>query len=117
MRKTPGIAAIGSRRFSPSMTKIGQIRSSTLSRFSCTSRRDQSALRMRRSRRLPVISSTLRWLAACGLVNLFMGKKSPAAAFSMAGERFKDDGVNGEWWMVNWIPNHSPFTIRHSPSD
>ena len=51
MRKTPGMAAIASRRFSPSMTKIGQIRSSTVSRFSCTSRRDQSALRMRRRRR------------------------------------------------------------------
>ena len=59
-RVTPGIAATSSCRFSPSTTKTGQIRSSTVSRVSCTSRRDQSALRMRRSRRLPVISSTLR---------------------------------------------------------
>ena len=60
---TPGMAAIGSRMSVAATTKIGQIRSSTVSRFSCTSRRDQSALRMRRSRRLPVISSTLRWPA------------------------------------------------------
>ena len=49
--KTPGMAAIGSRRSLPSMMKIGQIKSSTDNLLSCTSRRDQSALRMRRSRR------------------------------------------------------------------
>ena len=75
------MAAIGSRRLSPSMTKIGQIRSSTVSRFSCTSRRDQSALRMRRRRREPVISSTLRWPAACVRVNLFIRQNSGIAGF------------------------------------
>ena len=80
------MAAIGSRVFSPSMTKIGQIRSSTVSRFSCTSRRDQSALRMRRSRRLPVISSTLRCAGgALRRVNLFMAKNLLRRGFSMAG--------------------------------
>ena len=65
------MAAIGSRRPLPATRKIGQIRSSTVSRFSCTSRRDQSALRMRRRRRLPVISSTLR-PAIAGRLNLFI---------------------------------------------
>src|SRR5690606_19080626 len=60
MRRTPGIASTGSRRFSPSIRKIGQIRSSTVRRFSWTRRRDQSALRMRRSLLDPVISSTVR---------------------------------------------------------
>ena len=63
-----------SRRFSPSMMKIGQIRSSTVSRFSCTRRRDQSALRMRRRRRLPVISSTLRAPAGLAGVYLFIDR-------------------------------------------
>src|SRR5947209_19293376 len=42
--------ATGSVRFSPSMTKIGQIRSSVVSTFSRTSRRAQSDLRLRRGR-------------------------------------------------------------------
>ena len=95
MRKTPGIAAIGSRVLSPSITKIGQIRSSTLSRFSCTSRRDQSALRMRLSRRLPVISSTLRWPAACGLRELVHGRNLLRRLLARRGEGFKDSA--GEW--------------------
>ena len=66
------MAAISSRRFSPSMMNTGQIRSSTVSRVSCTSRRDQSALRMRLSLRPPVISSTLRVLAGTGRVMRFM---------------------------------------------
>ena len=81
MRKTPGMAAISSRRLSPSMTKIGQIRSSTVSLFSCTRRRDQSALRMRRSRREPVISSTVRAAVCRGEVNLFIGQNSGIAGF------------------------------------
>ena len=96
MRNTPGMAAIGSRVLSPSMTKIGQIRSSTVSRFSCTSRRDQSALRMRRSRRLPVISSTLRWLAALGRVNLFMAKNLLRRGLAWRGEGFKGVRLHGE---------------------
>src|SRR5690606_28895658 len=71
-RKAPGMAPSAARRFSPSMMKVGQIRSSTVRRFSCTSRRDQSALRMRLSRRDPVISSTFRAPAALAGVNLVM---------------------------------------------
>ena len=42
-RSTPGIEAIGVRARSPSCTKTGQIRSSTESLVSATSRRDQSS--------------------------------------------------------------------------
>ncbi len=58
MRLTPGIAGMGSTMPLPGTRKIGQIRSSTVSRFSCTMRRVQSALRLRRIRRCPVIWST-----------------------------------------------------------
>jgi hypothetical protein len=83
-RKTPGMASIGSRRSFPSMRKIGQIRSSTVKWFSCTSRRDQGALRMRRSLRELVISSTLRAPAGLLWVNLFMAKSPDGAAFTTA---------------------------------
>ncbi len=49
-RSTPGMAAIGVRARVPSMRKIGQIRSSVVSEVSRTSRRDQSARRLRLSR-------------------------------------------------------------------
>ena len=49
-RSTPGMEATGSRRRRPSIRKSGQIRSSAVSTFSRTSRRDHSALRLRRGR-------------------------------------------------------------------
>ena len=49
-RSTPGIEGIGVRLPVPSCTKMGQIKSSTLSRFSATSRRDQAVRRFRRMR-------------------------------------------------------------------
>ena len=49
-RSTPGIDDTASRLPNPSTTKIGQIRSSVVRRFSCTIRRNQSADRLRRIR-------------------------------------------------------------------
>ena len=49
-RSTPGIERDRLAVLSPSIRKSGQIRSSVVSRFSRTSRRDQSALRLRRGR-------------------------------------------------------------------
>ena len=49
-RSTPGMLSTLERRFLPSIRKIGQIRSSTESVVSRTSRRDQSERRLRRSR-------------------------------------------------------------------
>ena len=49
-RSTPGMLATSERWFFPSVTKIGQIRSSAESVVSRTSRRDQSDLRFRRRR-------------------------------------------------------------------
>ena len=49
-RTTPGIDSTGTRWFSPSTTNIVQIRSSTVSVFSATSRRTPSPLRLRRMR-------------------------------------------------------------------
>ena len=49
-RSTPGMLATSERSFFPSMTKIGQIRSSAVSVVSRTSRRDQSERRLRLSR-------------------------------------------------------------------
>src|ERR1700687_3528023 len=49
-RSTPGIAAIADRLASPSMRKIGQIRSSVVRVVSRTRRRDQPARRLRLSR-------------------------------------------------------------------
>jgi hypothetical protein len=46
----PGIDEMGVRVLSPSVTKIGQIRSSTDRVFSATSRRDQPVARLRRMR-------------------------------------------------------------------
>ena len=70
-RASPRSARACSRRRSRRSARSGRRR---VSRFSCTSRRDQSALRMRRSRRLPVISSTLRWPAALRRLILFMAR-------------------------------------------
>ena len=73
MRKTPGMAAIGSRRLSPSTMKIGQIRSSTLRPvFLHQAARPVGLAHAPQAARLPVISSTLRWPAPCVRVNLFM---------------------------------------------
>ena len=49
-RSTPGSEAIGSRIFSPSRMKIGQIRSETFSCVSCTRLRIQGVRRVRRER-------------------------------------------------------------------
>jgi hypothetical protein len=49
-RTTPGIDATGVRTFCPSAMKIGQIRSSTVSVVSATSRRVQASRRLRRIR-------------------------------------------------------------------
>src|ERR1700730_7191057 len=49
-RSMPGMEAIGSRVFVPSQMKSGQIKSSVVSAFSRTNRRDHSALRLRRGR-------------------------------------------------------------------
>ena len=48
--RRPASRRPASRPLAPSIRKIGQIRSSTVSTFSRTSRRDQSALRLRRGR-------------------------------------------------------------------
>ena len=49
-RSTPGIEGTGVRLFVPSWTNTGQIKSSTLSRFSATNRRDHAVRRFRRMR-------------------------------------------------------------------
>ncbi len=49
-RSTPGMASTEARARVPSIRKIGQMRSSVVSEVSRTSRRDQSARRLRRSR-------------------------------------------------------------------
>ena len=49
-RSTPGIDGTASRRFSPSSTNTGRIRSSTVSTFSRTRRRENSSRRLRRRR-------------------------------------------------------------------
>ena len=49
-RSTPGIEGTDSRRFSPSMMKIGQIRSLVVSTVSRTIRRAHSVRRLRRGR-------------------------------------------------------------------
>jgi len=49
-RSTPGIDATASRRFSPSSTKTGRIRSFVVSTFSRTRRREKSSRRLRRRR-------------------------------------------------------------------
>src|SRR6476659_1328971 len=60
-RSTPGIAIMEELDFLPSTTKIGQIRSSTVSVVSRTSRRDQSVLRFRRGR-----TAGKPWLSTAG---------------------------------------------------
>ena len=49
-RCTPGIEATSARLLSPSITNIGQIRSSVVTMFSRTMRRAHSDLRLRRGR-------------------------------------------------------------------
>ena len=58
----------GTRRFSPSMRKSGQIRSLVVSTCSATSRRAQSALRLRRGR----LRRSRRWVSTMR-VGLFIG--------------------------------------------
>jgi hypothetical protein len=50
IRSTPGIDATGSVRLSPSITKIGQMKSAALRWFSDTIARAQGACRVRRIR-------------------------------------------------------------------
>ena len=72
-RSTPGIAATGTRRFSPSIRKSGQMRSLVVRTCSATSRRAHSDLRLRRGR-----CERSRRAEAAMRDGLFMGARAPS---------------------------------------
>ena len=84
--KMPGIDGIGSRFAPPSLTKTGQIRSSTVRLVSRTSRRDQSLARLRRMRTRGNWPCGLRSAASSTFLVPLCGRCSMAQSFlAMAG--------------------------------
>ena len=100
--RRPGIEATGCRPLAPSIRKSGQMRSSVESRFSRTSRRVQSALRLRRGR---CVSESGSASAGAGrgkgdtrAMGLEVARRQPSqkeAARSAAGARGVDRAPSG----------------------